>query len=202
MLWRILVISTAMLAAFSLTVAELAGGRADFQEHRQYIALGLGVIGLALFAIGILRARKQAGDATEQPPPGAPDARAHQPSLLGRAQYWGPMLLLFGVITFFASPPNLQRIEFLKLSNIKFPIQQIRAAEINPAETGPQVAVIEFPPMRMQGVNASGHHPSVIINTKTYFIGERVGEAVVTAIDRYSATLELAGQTTVLTMKD
>ena len=52
--------------------------------------------------------------------------------------------------------------------------------------------------MKMQGVNTSISQPSATINGQLYFVGDKVGAAVVTAIDQNSATLELSGQTKVL----
>ncbi len=60
---------------------------------------------------------------------------------------------------------------------------------------------VNFPPLRIQGIVLRESQPSVMINSKIYFIGDEIGGARVVAIDRESVTLELAGQTNVLTLR-
>ena len=202
MMWLILAVSTLFIAAFSLAVTEVVGARTDFQQHRQLIALGLDGLGLALLALGKMRAARRLENASESPSSGASTAGTQSTFFLGNSLYWGSMLMLFGAIVFSASPSNLRSVEFLKLSNLKMSaLPSAGAPDDKPAESEQKVAAVAFPLMQMQGVNANGRNPCVVINTKTYFIGERVGEAVVTAIDRTSATLELAGETKVLTLQ-
>jgi hypothetical protein len=43
---------------------------------------------------------------------------------------------------------------------------------------------------------------SSVINNEIYFVGDHIGDARVVAINRGSVTLELAGQTNVLTIRD
>jgi hypothetical protein len=44
-------------------------------------------------------------------------------------------------------------------------------------------------------------NPSAVVNTKTVFVGDRVANAKVKAIDQQSVTLEVAGETKVLTLQ-
>ena len=58
------------------------------------------------------------------------------------------------------------------------------------------------PPLRLQAIVYNPKRPSVVINGKTLFVGERLGESRVVAIDRESATLVSAGTTNVLIMSE
>ena len=53
-------------------------------------------------------------------------------------------------------------------------------------------------PLRVQGIIFQRKAPSAIINGKTVFVGDRVGEARVVAIDRNAVTVEVERQTCVL----
>lgn len=203
MLWRMLAISTVLIALFSAAVAEVAGARADFQQHKELIGLALGGLGLVLLGFGKWRSmRRASAAAAAQPPTDEPDRAASNAEFLGSLQYWGPMLMLFAAIIYFANPPNLRAMSFLKLSDFKMSSLKSASPEKNADGKDPEkdlpVAAVEFPPMKMQGVTA-GRRPGAIINAKIYFIGDHVGEAVVTAIDQHSVTLEAGGQSKVLT---
>lgn len=204
MLRRMLAISVVLIAACLIAATELLGGRADFQRHRESIALVLSVL---LLGFGKWRAKRRAGAAGEQPPSDGSNVAVSKSSFLRSPQYWGPMLMLLTGMTYFANPPNLDAISFLKISNFKLASFQSSAPGNDaPANDSPTnaaaVVIVEFPPMKMQGVMAGNRRPSAIINTKIYFIGDQVGEAVVTAIDHRSITLELSGQTKVLTLRN
>ena len=65
------------------------------------------------------------------------------------------------------------------------------------------VAVPEPPkpaPLRLQGIFFHPKRPSAIISGKTVFIGDKVGDLRVVAIEPDGATLVGAGQTNVLSL--
>jgi len=85
-----------------------------------------------------------------------------------------------------ASPPLAQEQE----SN------DTRSAAITPPPAP------KWPPLKLQAIVFNPKRPSVLINGKTLFIGEKLGDLRVVAIDRESATLAGTGQTNTLTMPD
>jgi hypothetical protein len=58
------------------------------------------------------------------------------------------------------------------------------------------------PPLRLQAIVFNPRRPSVVINGKTLFVGEKLGDARVVAIDQESATLVAAGKTNILIMSE
>lgn len=71
--------------------------------------------------------------------------------------------------------------------------------------TNVEPAITEPPPppapvFKLQGIFYRPSRPSAVINSKTVFVGDRVGQAKVLAIDRESVTLQSDGQTKVLTL--
>lgn len=73
--------------------------------------------------------------------------------------------------------------------------------------TSPTNALTEPPapkpaPLRLQAIIFNPKRPSVMIGGKTLFIGDKLGELRIVAIDRGSAILAGAGQTNVLTLPD
>lgn len=54
---------------------------------------------------------------------------------------------------------------------------------------------------QIQGIVLRESQSSVMIDSKIYFIGDEIGGARVVAIDQENVTLELAGQTNVLTLR-
>ena len=57
------------------------------------------------------------------------------------------------------------------------------------------------PPLKLNAIFFRARNPSVVINSKTLYIGDKVAQAKVLAIDRESVTLEKGGQTNVLTVE-
>jgi len=57
------------------------------------------------------------------------------------------------------------------------------------------------PPLKLNAIFFRAKNPSVVINSKTLYIGDKVAQAKVLAIDRESVTLERGGQTNVLTVE-
>ena len=58
------------------------------------------------------------------------------------------------------------------------------------------------PPLRLQAIVFNPRRPSVVINGRTLFLGEKLGDSRVVAIDQESATLVGAGKTNILTMPE
>jgi hypothetical protein len=71
------------------------------------------------------------------------------------------------------------------------------AADSVPAD----IVADEAPPaFKLQGIFYRPANPSAVVNSKTVFVGDRIANAKVKAIDHQSVTLEVAGETKVLTL--
>jgi hypothetical protein len=57
-------------------------------------------------------------------------------------------------------------------------------------------------PLRLQGIVFNPRRPSVFINGRTLFVGDKLGDSRVVAINQNSATLVGAGKTNVLSMPE
>jgi hypothetical protein len=80
------------------------------------------------------------------------------------------------------------------------PSQAAPVAEVSPPSVTP-LALTEKPaPLRLQGILYRPGHPAAMIGGKMVFIGDKLGEWRVSAIDQESATLIAAGQTNILTL--
>ena len=73
-------------------------------------------------------------------------------------------------------------------------------AATTPASTNAPIAE-EFPTVKLQGLIWDPKRPSVVINGKSLFVGEKVDRVKVTAIDEESVTLTWNGQQRVLTLR-
>lgn len=70
-----------------------------------------------------------------------------------------------------------------------------------PSEAAPvEAAAPKLGPTKLQAIVFSPTRPSVMINSKTLFVGDKLNGFAVTAIDRESVTLVAGGQTNILTL--
>ena len=83
------------------------------------------------------------------------------------------------------------------------PSGTLRAATGASAEPDSIVAVTDEAPasFKLQGIFYRPANPSAVVNSKTVFVGDRIANAKVKAIDHQSVTLEVAGETKVLTLQ-
>lgn len=102
-----------------------------------------------------------------------------------------------------ASPPVPASVTKATSDSKPAPTTNLVAVETNsvstnavpPADTPPKPA-----PLKLQGIVFNPQRPSALINGRPVFIGDRVGEFRVLAINQESATLVGAGQTNILTL--
>jgi hypothetical protein len=57
------------------------------------------------------------------------------------------------------------------------------------------------PAFKLQGIFYRPANPSAVVNARTVFVGDRIANAKVKAIDHQSVTLEVGGETKVLTLQ-
>ncbi|MCX8156399.1 MAG: hypothetical protein N3J91_08135, partial [Verrucomicrobiae bacterium] len=67
-----------------------------------------------------------------------------------------------------------------------------------PAPAPPPPANVEFPPLTLQGIFYRPKNPSAVINNRTLFVGDQIGEVKVIAIEPRSVKVELRGVVKVL----
>jgi hypothetical protein len=190
MIWTILGMSVAIIAAFCVSVSETLVGNPLFESLRPYAAGALAITGIIAWFVGrsLGERRRARGE----------EARF----VLFDLRYWGPMFVILGVITLFiweirtrdtgkpvATAPPKKKVE--QVAVVKKP---------EPPSPPPVVKPVVFPAMKIQGVIFRSSAPYAIINGQSYTIGDHLGDVVVKAIDRSGVMLELGGELKVLTL--
>lgn len=214
--WGLLGIAVAMAAGFCLLLTGVIQDKGFYEQFRWHICAALIVAGAVMGLLGRILSAPLSADETEEP--GAPGTSFP----LFKMVFWGPMLMLFGVIIIFIAPKRTASREIVAAA------RATNEAKVNPPVTNktavatqavvatqrpvavPNVATqavatqavakpLPSPPsFKLQGLSYRQTNPSVLINGRTYFVGDYVGEARLTAIHEHSATLEWNGQTILL----
>ncbi len=188
MIWTILGMSVAIIAAFCVSVSETLVGHPLFEAYRLHSAGALVAAGIAgWFAGRALANRKRSREE---------EARF----VLFDLRYWGPMFVILGVITIFIFP--LRTRETAKPLALAPPAKKAEPVVVAVKKLDPPAPpkAVVFPVLKIQGVIFRTTAPYVIINGQSYTVGDHVGEVVVKAIDRTSVMVELGGEFKVLTM--
>jgi len=60
---------------------------------------------------------------------------------------------------------------------------------------------VQFPALKLQGIFYRPSNPSALINGRTLFVGDFIGEVKVIAVDQRSVKLELEGATKTLRLE-
>ena len=191
MMWTILGMSVAIIAAFCISVSETLVGHPVFEASRFYAAGAFVAAGVVSWFVGRTLADRRKNRDEE--------ARF----VLFDFRYWGPMFVVLGVITIFIRPIRTQEASkpVAVAAPPKTPAPAVVATkpEAKPEPPIPSKPVV-FPAMKIQGVIYRAAAPFAIINGQSYTIGDHVGNVVVKAIDRTSVLVELDGEMKVLTL--
>jgi type II secretory pathway component PulC len=202
MIWTILGISVAIVAAFCVTMAETLVGKPIFENNRFYIAAALASAGVVASIVGIHLGRKRKAEAQQENTENNTDEESDESSskqfLLSDLRYWGPMLLALGIITVFIRPFRTTKEEpkYAEAPKPKPPAVVVTNPPPAPEPKGPVV----FPDLKMQGVFFREDRPFAIINGQSYAVGDHVGSVRIKAIDRAKVVVELSGEYRLLTL--
>jgi hypothetical protein len=82
------------------------------------------------------------------------------------------------------------------------PLADVQEGEVTNAAASAPPSPPKPAPLRLQAIIFSPRRPSAMISGKTLFVGDKLGELRVVAIDKESATLAGAGQTNVLSLPE
>ena len=203
-IWTRLGIAVALLGIFCIACSEMIqrGGYCDL--HRRQIAGALCGAGAIAYVVGRVWNRKLRllREQEERPAEESQEdeGNAGEPFVLFNLAYWGPILCAFGLVVVFipgkgangtaaAQPPAPPKPK-LELA------AQTNAAKVELKQTNQ----VTFPAMKLQGITQRGVNSSALINGKTYFLGEMVGNARLISIFATSAVLELHGEMHSLTL--
>jgi hypothetical protein len=190
----ILGFSVALIALFSFAVAGLLAGKPAFEACRPYIAAAMAVIGVVAWFFGRVTSRREMLSRNAEDD--------EDTFSLRDLRYWGPMLVILGVITLFIWPLGTPPADQTAVAPA--PSKVVRLVAPQPkAAPRPVLAekpVVKFPAMRIQGVIVRDDNSFAIINGKSYSVGDHVGDAVVRSIERESVEVELNGEVKLLTI--
>ncbi len=192
-------ISIAIGAIFRFAAMEFLQHKSYYEAYRWPICLGFLALGAMVWPMGLnLNARRaqktiasresrdsMAEDEGDKPAP---------PFLLFNLSYWGAMLAGFGLILFFVTPMLPNKAQTVAARTVS---TNDLAAPPHP-KPAPKAA---FPPsLKLQGLTYRQSNPSALINGRTYFVGEYLGNVKLVAIDAQQVVLELEGQQKVLVL--
>jgi len=204
-IWGRLGISIAIVAVFCIVMTEFLQSTAYYETWKWQICVGFIAASMVLLVVGrILNARWRRANAaaaarSKKQQDGEEDATPEAPFLLLDLSYWGVMFLLFGIVIIFITPQPKPIVGVLQAAPVKAAARQkpTNAPPPTPVSPSPEKLRV-FPRVVLQGITYRTTDSSVLINGKTLFVGDRIGEAKVVAITRTAVTLEFDGQFKVL----
>lgn len=214
MVWRMIGCSAGLIALAGVILAETIGQHGLFQQNRMFIGLALVLAALALWIKGNKHDRQRAKDVAERKVSGETEKPSRFLPFLFSPRYWGAMVAIFAVMIIIANPHYLLALSFLKITDDNHAPKEPVAVAKKPVDKVPEKipekphekipeqipapTLVEFPEMKLQGLALRENRPSAIINHRTYFVGDQIGEAAITAIDRHGVTLVLGTRTKIL----
>ena len=201
-LWHRLGVSAALVTTFYATITKAFRDKAYYENYRWHICVGLIGVGIALWLVGRISNGRHPSPAADSEDADNPEdiAESSEPFFLANPGYWGVMLVVFGLIVTIIGPTRSAGPQPVAARTNSIP-----AATKVPINISPQIPAqsraqsstnqsARFPTFKLQGVVYRQPNPSVLINGKTFFVGESVEGAKIMAIDPHSATFEWEGQ--------
>jgi hypothetical protein len=195
-LWGRLGISVAIVAVFSIVMLEVFQGLAFYQQYRWAICAGFGGMGVFLLLVGGFvnaRIRESRRDDPDAPP---------GPFLLVNLQYWGLMLTIFAILVIFIIPYRKVQARETKPAPPKETGKKVLPTPATNAPPPKPIPTILFPPLKLQGIAFKETNSSALINGRTYFVGNYIGDAKLISIDEMSIVVELSGHQQGLRLED
>ena len=177
-----------------LVVAEViaSAGIDIHQRGGATLCLALGLGGLLIWATGGFgKAKPVHRTMDREAPAGQPDQEDPLAPFRSR-RYWGIMLILSAATLAIASAYRYAE-----------PKQTLAIPVAPPAPAPPPPAAkVTFPPLKLEGLIVHGTQSSALINGQVVLVGEGIGNVRVrlVAVDSEHATVELDGQTNVLSL--
>jgi len=176
--------SVALIALATMIVGGILTRIPLFQDNVTVVSLAVASLGVVFLVIGLL-VRGWAGEAgSDRGLRKGEDAEHHPLAFFGSSRYWGVILILVSGVTY-------------GIGTYYRPVKALVAAARSNKESAKEP--IEFPPMRLQGIVVRSGQSSAVIDGKTYFVGDLIGEITVAAIDDETVRLVYENQTEVLT---
>jgi uncharacterized membrane protein YjfL (UPF0719 family) len=175
-----------MLAIFCFVATEVFRRRPELHLHKKAIAGALAGGGALLWLIGKVHGKGEDGTSKN----GGPVALRFCGGVLAGA---GAIVsCVIPISQAIASPQTFAQVIVQKhLSSI---LKKPGAGHSGTTETAKG-------PLKVQGIFFRTNDPSAIINGQTVFVGDRIGAARITAIERQSVTVEIAQEKKVLSFR-
>lgn len=196
----------AIVAGFYIVMTEIFRDKAYYESYRWHICGSFIGLGITLWIIGRIVNKR-----LRSPPPDPEDdaddpeetPASREPFLFLNLAYWGAMLTVFGLIITIIFPSH--EAESKPVAARTNPVARVTKIATNPPRIQTQQTTnqpVAFPTFKLQGVVYRQPDPSVLIDGRTFFLGESVEGAKIIAIEPHSATFEWQGQRRVLRTPD
>ena len=184
MFWKSTSVFVLITTAFIALVVTSLTGHPAFEEKHALMQQILFTAGGVIFLMGVLKAWRKIP---------SKEAQRNGFFCMADGRFWGFLFGVLGLIVFYSGQLTLIYAQ---------EVQPFFVHAKPPAEpVVPTHQPVVFPEVRMQGVFFRANRPVVILEGQPYEVGDQVGEAKITAIDRSSVTLSVAGEEKKLTMK-
>ncbi|HUR47416.1 MAG TPA: hypothetical protein VMZ27_16150 [Candidatus Saccharimonadales bacterium] len=207
--WTRLGVAVALLGIFCIVCAEMMQRDGYYDTHRRPIAGVLCGCGVVSFLIGRALNNKRAKEHkalqayARENGEEEDDEEMEGPFMLFNLYYWGPLLLAFAMVVLFipAKTPDVVVVA-------RAPDKPRPKPEPPPRPKTNFVAVevkhtnqVIFPAVKLQGITRRGIHSSALINGRTYFLNDMLGEAKLISIFENSVVLQQDGQLLSVTLR-
>ena len=204
-IWTRLGISVALAAMFCIAAAEMLQPTHFYEQHKLLVCVAFVIAGGVLFGVGVfvnrrIKTRYVAAQAALAEQDRDADPRAWEPFLVFNMAYWGIMVVLFGCILVFLVPTYTKRSKPKVIARAPQPAPR-KTATAPPPVTNAVVrtnAPLQVPRFKLQGITIRAATRSALIDGRTYFVGDFVQDATVSAINTNTVLLEWRGINDVL----
>jgi len=179
-------VSLALLGCIAIVETAALSYVPAIQPRLALCCLAVGLLGSLVWLFGLFEVKRP------EPNRGNPAvikqaAEEHPLANLGSARYWGMLAIVSGAL--------LYSLGVLR--------QHPRALPVACAKQVPSAQhSVVFPSLKLQGLIWDGPRSSALINGQVLRVGEGIGSVLVVAIDAKHVTVELEGQSEVLSLPE
>jgi hypothetical protein len=190
--WSLLGLSVAVVAIFAVVITEFCQHSTLYRVIRSsaYVTLIIAGIAFVIIGLSLQRRHRQLADAN-----GSMEKYEKRFGPSSHLFFWGAVLVAFGVVVLCVPYEGKEQIRIVAArTTVQMPRTSAPPTVVmTPRVTDPSTNLPTFPDIKIRGLIYRPPKSAVIVEGRSYFVGDQIGNARIFSIEPRLVVLEING---------